>query len=92
MKRVNIATLKARLSEHLKLVRRGETLIVMDRDTPVARVIPYGAGPLPVVVHAPKTPYRTLGDVPITPVDFEGDPLEALWEERADRFDREDPE
>ena len=90
MKKVGIAALKARLSEHLKLVRRGQTLLVMDRETPVARIVPYVSGPTPVVVHGPKTHYRTLGDIPITPVDFEGDPLEALWEERADRFDRED--
>ena len=37
MKSVGIAELKARLSEHLKSVRRGRTLTVLDRETPVAR-------------------------------------------------------
>lgn len=41
MKTVGIAELKARLSEHLQWVRRGRTLTVMDRSTPVARIVPY---------------------------------------------------
>ena len=41
MRRVNIADLKARLSEHLRYVRRGHVLTILDRDTPVARVVPY---------------------------------------------------
>jgi prevent-host-death family protein len=40
MKKVRIAELKARLSENLRAVRRGETVTVMDRDTPVARLVP----------------------------------------------------
>src|SRR6266850_894777 len=43
MKKVKIAYLKARLSEHLRQVRRGETFTVMDRETPIARLVPYGA-------------------------------------------------
>jgi prevent-host-death family protein len=40
MKGVGIADLKARLSEHIKSVRQGQTLTVLDRDTPVARIVP----------------------------------------------------
>ena len=40
MKQVRIADLKARLSEHLRAVRRGETIAVLDRDTPIAQIIP----------------------------------------------------
>ena len=36
MKEVRIAELKARLSEYLRAVRRGETIAVLDRETPVA--------------------------------------------------------
>jgi antitoxin (DNA-binding transcriptional repressor) of toxin-antitoxin stability system len=36
MKTVGIADLKARLSEHLRTVRRGGSLMVVDRDRPVA--------------------------------------------------------
>ena len=34
MKTVRIAELKARLSEYLRAVRRGETIAVLDRETP----------------------------------------------------------
>jgi prevent-host-death family protein len=43
MSMVRIADLKARLSEHLRSVRKGRTVTVLDRDTPVARIVPYTA-------------------------------------------------
>jgi prevent-host-death family protein len=48
MKSVKIADLKARLSEHLRSVRNGGTVTVMDRETPIARIVPYAAEPLEV--------------------------------------------
>jgi prevent-host-death family protein len=45
---VRIADLKARLSEHLRLVRKGRTLTVLDRDTPVARIVPYAVESLEI--------------------------------------------
>jgi prevent-host-death family protein len=48
MTTVRIAELKSRLSEHLRAVRKGRTLTVLDRDTPVARIIPYAAAPIEV--------------------------------------------
>jgi prevent-host-death family protein len=48
MSDVRIADLKARLSEHLRSVRNGGTLTVLDRDTPVARIVPYVAQPLEI--------------------------------------------
>ncbi len=41
MKTVKIADLKAHLSEHLRAVRAGETLTVLDRERPVARIVPH---------------------------------------------------
>jgi prevent-host-death family protein len=47
MSKVGIADLKAHLSEHLRRVRAGRPLVVLDRDTPVAQILPYEAeGPL----------------------------------------------
>lgn len=43
MNKVGIADLKAHLSEHIRRVRRGRTLTVLDRDTPVAQIVPYDA-------------------------------------------------
>jgi prevent-host-death family protein len=40
MRSVRIAELKARLSEYLRAVRAGETIAVLDRETPVAQIVP----------------------------------------------------
>jgi prevent-host-death family protein len=48
MSDVGIAELKARLSEHLRSVRNGESLTVLDRSTPIARIVPYAAQPLEI--------------------------------------------
>jgi antitoxin (DNA-binding transcriptional repressor) of toxin-antitoxin stability system len=48
MSSVRIADLKARLSEHLRLVRNGGTVTVLDRDTPVAQIVPFAAPSLEV--------------------------------------------
>jgi prevent-host-death family protein len=42
MKSVNIAELKNRLSQYLNDVRTGEEILVRDRKTPVARIVPVG--------------------------------------------------
>lgn len=38
---VNVTKLKAKLSHYLRLVRKGGTVVVYDRDKPVAEIIPY---------------------------------------------------
>jgi len=48
MSNVRIADLKARLSEHLRSVRNGGTVTVLDRDTPVAHIVPFAAPSLEV--------------------------------------------
>lgn len=40
MKTATITTLKAKLSEHIALVKRGEEVIVTERGKPVARIVP----------------------------------------------------
>ena len=62
MKTVRIAELKSRLSEHLRSVRKGRTITVLDRDTPVARIIPYAAEPIEV-----RRATRRLADVKLPP-------------------------
>jgi prevent-host-death family protein len=41
MKTVNIGELKNQLSAYLQYVRRGEEVIVKDRNKPVARILPF---------------------------------------------------
>lgn len=44
MQTVNMADLKNNLSSWLEQVKNGEELIVKDRNTPIARVMPLAAG------------------------------------------------
>ena len=40
--RVNIRELKSRLSHYLRLAKGGESVEIMDRGTPIGRIIPTG--------------------------------------------------
>jgi prevent-host-death family protein len=46
MRTVNIGELKNQLSAYLQYVRNGEEVIVRDRNTPVARILPIHADSL----------------------------------------------
>lgn len=67
MDTVRIADLKARLSEHLRAVRRGRTLTVLDRDTPVARIVPYDGERRPLTVRPPRPGAVPLARVSLPP-------------------------
>jgi prevent-host-death family protein len=62
MSDVRIADLKARLSEHLRTVRQGGTVTVLDRDTPIARIVPYAAPALDI-----RKATRRLREVKLPP-------------------------
>ena len=73
MNEVRIAELKARLSEYLRRVRRGHVLTVLDRDRPVARLVPYQESE-PVRVRQPLGRVSALREVPLPPalaIDFD---------------------
>jgi len=40
---VKIGELRDNLSSYVRLVRRGEEVVVLDRDRPVARIVPFEA-------------------------------------------------
>jgi len=40
MRTVNVADLKNNLSKYLREVRRGEEVLVRDRNTPIAKIVP----------------------------------------------------
>ena len=44
MKKTKVSELKSKLSAYLADVRRGETIIVCDRNTPIARIVPFEDG------------------------------------------------
>lgn len=52
MKTVGVKRLKARLSEYLRAVKRGETILVTERDEVVAELRP-ARGPAPVPADLP---------------------------------------
>lgn len=84
--RVGVAELKARLSEYLRRVRRGETVTILDRATEIARIVPLEDAD-PLSVRPPAESPGRIQDVPLPPpLGVEVDVLELLRDERqADR-------
>jgi len=82
MKQVGIAELKSRLSEYLRSVRGGEVIAVLDRQTPVARIVPIPErNSLRIRKPAPGTP--PLNQVPLPEMPSTGaDIVALLLEER----------
>lgn len=79
-KKVKVAELKANLSAYLRAAREGQQVTVCDRDTPVARLVPYEeSGDMLVVRRA----IRALHDfrLPAPPKR----PLDSLSALRAER-------
>ena len=82
MRTVRIAELKARLSEYLRAVRAGETISVLDRDTPAALIVPVRErARLKVRKPAPGTPAPNRVPLP-KPLKLDIDVVEVLLEER----------
>jgi prevent-host-death family protein len=82
MKDARVAEFKAKLSEYLRLVRRGQVVTVYDRNEPIARVVPYvSSGPL--VVREAVRRYRTLKEIPLPPpLKLDGDIVDVLLDDR----------
>jgi prevent-host-death family protein len=80
MERVNIGTLKAHLSEYLRRARQGSLFVVVDRQSPVACIVPYQQDSQALISRKPTA---TLGgfEVPKKPVTSKSS-LDALLEER----------
>lgn len=83
MPTVRIADLKARLSEYLRAVRRGHTVTVLDRETPIARIVPYADDASTLRVRRPRAGAPALHRVPLPPrLRVKGDVVGLLLEER----------
>jgi prevent-host-death family protein len=81
---VRIAELKARLSDYLRRVRRGEVVTVLDRQTPVAQIVPYRNESVSLTIR-PALPGARLHEVPIPPPLETGVDAVALLEDRGAR-------
>ena len=79
---VRVAELKARLSAYLREARRGHSVTICDRDTPVARLVPVDIT-TPLIVRPRSSAFRSLQSVPLPPpLRCEVDPVALLLEER----------
>jgi prevent-host-death family protein len=67
MRAIRIAELKAKLSEHLRSVRRGHALTVLDRETPVARIVPYASEGSTLAVRRPAPGSPPLSKIRLPP-------------------------
>ena len=94
MKAVNISTLKARLSAHLRSVKEGEEVLVCDRNKPVARIVPcrladYAPQERRLVARGvliPPLKRRSSATWPQPPGDVSDEVMEQVWrEERESR-------
>ena len=83
---VRIADLKAHLSRHLRDVRRGRSITVFDRTTPVARIVPMGSDPDPLVILPPREGAGPVGRIKALPaLDLGIDIVDLLLEDRRRR-------
>jgi prevent-host-death family protein len=82
MTEVRIAELKAHLSQYLRSVRRGERVVVMDRNTPIAQIIPiHERSRLRIRRRAPGAPPLNRVKLP-KPLKLNVDVVDLLLEER----------
>ena len=82
MKQVGIAELKSRLSEFLRVVQGGESIAVLDRNRPVAHIVPVLERPA-LRIRKPRADAPAPGKVTLPkPAEQNIDVLELLLEER----------
>jgi prevent-host-death family protein len=83
MTTVRVAELKARLSEYLRRVRRGHEVTVLDRETPIARIVPYGRSGPALQIRRPRPGSAGLHGVRLPPpLRVKTDVVALLLEER----------
>lgn len=87
MKSVKIAQFKSELAKYLRYVRKGEEVIVMDRLTPIARVLPMEAsGRSGLELEEPLEPSKSVFEISLEPISgIRTDSLRFLQEERGNR-------
>lgn len=85
MKSAKVSELKARLSAYLAEVRLGETVIVCDRNTPVARLVPYEEDRDGLRIERRRRPVADLKKVRGVGLQRAADVLEILREGRDQR-------
>ncbi len=80
---VRIAVLKAHLSAYLRRVKRGETVTVMDRDTPVAELVPFESSRAAIRIRRTRGSFADIRLPP--PLRTRSNIVALLLEERGER-------
>jgi prevent-host-death family protein len=86
MKRAQVAELKAHLSEYLAGVRSGGAVVVYDRVTPIARIVPFDEPPSDdLEITEPSAPIDSLKKLSPVRLRRKVDVLRLLRESRDER-------
>jgi prevent-host-death family protein len=85
MTHVRIAELKDRLSEHLRAVENGGEVVVMDRNRPIARILPMPQPGRQVRLIPPKRGFTDIRDRRRARTGWHVPSTELLLEERRER-------
>lgn len=85
MRRVKIADLKDRLSEHLRAVEKGAEVVVTDRDRPIARIVPILQPGRRARILPPRLTFPSIRDRRRTRAGWAISSTELLLEERQER-------
>lgn len=81
--RTNISTLKQGLSAALEKVKSGRTITVLERKTPIARIVPFKAEKVPKL--SLREPTRKFVDLNIR-VKIKSDPAKIIAEDREEKW------
>jgi len=98
MRTAKISELKAKLSAHIQYVKNGEEVLIFDRNTPVARLVPPGSVEdedarrsrliAKGIITPARDPENRAGFLPVPVGDhvISQEVMDQIWEEeRADR-------
>ena len=88
---VRIAEFKNHLSRYLRSAQKGHEIVIKDRETPIARLVPYAEPENGLVSRPPIGSLKDLDEMPrYAPPNLTWEDVEeALREERADWLDKE---
>jgi prevent-host-death family protein len=95
MRRVSVSELKNRLSHYLRLVKKGESIEIVEHDTPIARVTSVAPAPdsdghlarllRAGIVSAPQSVLDVKAFLRKRPIPCTGDAVQAVIDGRGDR-------
>lgn len=85
MRHVKIAELKDRLSEHLRAAENGAEVIVMDRNRPIARIVPMPQSGRQIRLIRPRRDLADIRDRRRARAGWQIHSTEILMEERRER-------